>query len=65
MIHKTKTIAALVSFCVAFPIWLYLMHYVLAAVDASELAWFLYWIYVPAALVSGIVTRITLVDEKS
>lgn len=64
MIHRTKTFGALISFCVAFPIYLYLLHYVLAAVYASELAWFLYWIYVPAALGSGIVTRIILVDEK-
>ena len=65
MIHKTKTIAALVSFFVVFPIWLYLIHYLLAAVEASQLAWFLYCLYVPAALVSGIVTRIVLVNEKS
>ena len=31
-------------------IWLYLLHSILTVVKASELMWFLYYIYVPVSL---------------
>jgi hypothetical protein len=43
------------------PIWFYLIYSILLAVDASELTWFLFWVYLPAsALVSFIGS---LIDE--
>ena len=41
------TILSTVSALINLPIWLYALHYILATIDASDLVWFLYWIYVP------------------
>lgn len=38
---------ALLAVFVGLPIWLYLLHEVLERVHASELMWFLYWVYIP------------------
>ncbi len=45
----------LVAIFITLPIWFFLLYRILVAVNASELMWFLYWIYVPATmLISGI-----------
>lgn len=56
---KMKVISALVSIFMTLPIWFYLLHEVLTAVSASDLSWFLYWVYVPASLFAGILARIS------
>lgn len=55
---KAKGIAAILSVLVVLPIWFYLFYKVLAAVNASELMWFLYWIYLPVALIASLLTKI-------
>jgi hypothetical protein len=40
------------------PIWYYLLYQVLVRVEATELMWFLYWIYVPVSLLLAILLRI-------
>lgn len=32
------------------PIWFYLLFKILQAVNASDLMWFLYWIYAPVSM---------------
>jgi hypothetical protein len=39
-------ISALVL-CVSLPIFLFLLHFVVAASHPDRLVWFLFWIYVP------------------
>lgn len=52
---KLKVIHGLLAVLVILPIWFYLMYQVLERVNASELMWFLYWVYLPASvLVTGI-----------
>ena len=58
---NVKGIAAAVSTVIVFPIWFYLLHQVLVRINASELMWFLFWVYVPAAafvrLVADLATK--------
>ena len=37
---------------VQFPIWCYLLYKVLCLVGATELMWFLFWIYVPVGFIT-------------
>lgn len=53
-----KKIAGVLALFVVMPIWWYLLYQVLKRVDASELMWFLYWIYVPAAVLSGVLAKL-------
>lgn len=43
-----KHIPGLLALFLTLPIWFFLLHRILEAVNASELMWFLYWVYVPA-----------------
>ena len=54
-----KLAAVLVSLCVVMPIWYYLIYQILVRVDASELMFFLFWVYVPARLFSLVVANLT------
>ena len=49
-----KIISGLVAVFVTLPIWFFLMHTILLAINADRLTWFLFWIYWPA----NIFTRI-------
>ena len=49
-----KVAAVLLQYVIVAPIWYYLLYQVLARVGATELMWFLYWIYVPVAVFSGV-----------
>jgi hypothetical protein len=41
-------------------IWYYLLYNVLVFVQATELMWFLYWVYVPVGLVAQILSQLFL-----
>ena len=53
-----KAIAGFLTILISAPIWYYLLYQILLKVDASELMFFLFWIYVPVALFSNLVARI-------
>ena len=55
-----KIVAGVISLGVTLPIWLYLLYKLLENGQATELMWFLYWIYVPASVVVGVITRAIL-----
>ena len=46
-----KAILAILATFVSLPIWLYLLYQILESVNANELMWFLYWVYVPVTLI--------------
>lgn len=46
-----KSILAVLATFVSLPIWLYLLYQILESVNANELMWFLYWVYVPVTLI--------------
>ena len=56
-----KMIGAITALLITAPIWFFLLYRILQAVNASELMWFLYWIYLPASVVVGLIGK--LVDE--
>jgi len=55
---KLKIVSAFLTIAIALPIWFYIMYQVLDAVNASELTWFLYWVYIPVILVTSFIGRL-------
>ncbi len=53
-----RTSAVILGVFVILPIWFYLLYAVLKRVDASELMWFLYWIYLPVNVLVTVLTRL-------
>jgi len=51
-------IEELLTIFIGAPIWYYLLYRILEAVNASELMWFLYWVYVPVALLCGVLSKV-------
>jgi hypothetical protein len=45
-----KTVSSLLALFVTLPIWYYLLYQILVRVNASELMFFLFWIYLPASI---------------
>lgn len=40
----------LVAIFIQLPIWFYIIYSILIAINASELVWFLYYVYMPVSL---------------
>ena len=56
---------SLLGICVSLPIWFYLIYQILELVNATELMWFLFWVYVPVTFGLSAVTKLaTLASEK-
>ena len=53
-----KVIVGLVAIFVVMPIWYYLLYKLLQAANASDLMWFLYLVYLPAAIFVQTLTKI-------
>jgi len=58
-----KLISGLLALFVVSPIWYYLLYQILVKVNASELMFFLYWVYIPAAIFASILAKIA--ESKS
>ena len=54
---KLKLISGLLAVTIQLPIWMYLLYKLLQAVNASELMWFLYWVYLPVGVVTLFLAR--------
>ncbi len=52
-----KLVSFILSVVIALPIWFYLMYQILVRVQASELMWFLFWVYVPVTILSFAVAK--------
>ena len=50
-----KALGSLIIVLVGIPIWLFLLHHIWVAVNASEFMWFLYYIYIPINMLVGVV----------
>ena len=46
---KLETVKSLVALVITIPIWFYLLHSILVAINATDLQVFLFWVYVPFA----------------
>jgi hypothetical protein len=56
---KANVVGAVLAVFVALPIWFYLLYTVLKATNASELTWFLFWVYVPVNLLCAVLAKLT------
>ena len=56
-------LAAVITVFLTTPIWFYLLYQILSSIEASELAWFLYWVYLPFMLVAQLLSQI-IINEK-
>lgn len=54
-----KIITLIVGLLITGPIWYYLLYKILELVNATELMWFLYWVYLPIAIVMGVVAKLS------
>jgi len=50
-----NVINGMMAVFIVLPIWFFLLHQILTAINASELAWFLYYIYLPAGFFTNFV----------
>ena len=55
--NKSKILIATGSVFITLPIWFYVLYQILEAIQANELTWFLYWVYVPFSILIGIVSK--------
>jgi len=65
--QKAGCVLGIASLLVTQPIWYWLLYQILVRVQASQLMWFLFWVYVPFGLTISILFKIsdTLFDDKS
>lgn len=61
---NTKIALSLVGVFVTAPIWYYLLYKILVSVNASELMWFLFWIYLPVGLLLQIIKAVVEKSDK-
>jgi hypothetical protein len=60
-----KIFAGIASLCVTAPIWYFLVYTMLNAAHPDRLVWFLFWVYVPLAILLGILQVVISANEKS
>lgn len=53
-----KAVIGILSVFIIMPIWFFLLYRILEAVNANELMWFLYYVYVPVSLLVGTLTKV-------
>ena len=52
-------VAGLLSLFIILPIWYFLLYRILEAVNATELMWFLYWVYLPVSVFASILIKLS------
>jgi hypothetical protein len=58
MINALKVISGILGIFVTLPIWYYILYQVLTAIKATELTWFLFWVYLPVSIFVSTLTKI-------
>jgi hypothetical protein len=53
-----KKASALLLVFVTTPIWYYLLYSILVAINATDLQFFLFWVYVPVSLLVSYVIKV-------
>lgn len=59
-----KLVNGLLALFIVLPIWYFLLYRILVAVNASELMWFLFWVYLPVAILVQIITKIVEAQDE-
>ena len=60
-----KMAGLLIQVCISFPIWFFLIYKILESIQASELIWFLFWVYVPITVVGALIAKLVEDDKKT
>lgn len=53
-----KIFVALCTLFLYVPIWYYLIYQILIRVEASELMWFLFWVYLPVGIFCTVMNKV-------
>ena len=59
-----KTVLGILSFLIVLPFRLYLLWYLLKAVNATELPMFIFWAYIPFVVIVGILNQVVTHNNK-
>jgi hypothetical protein len=59
-----RTVAGLIVLFIQLPIWWYLIYKILQMVNATELMWFLFYVYVPVTLFTSFIQRMLESEKK-
>ena len=54
-----RHLTILLSLFITLPIWYYLLYKLLVSTNASELMFFLFWVYVPTSILGTYMIRAT------
>jgi len=58
MMNKARLFSAMITTIFTIPIWYYVLYQILSGIQASELTWFLFWVYIPFGLVAHFLSQI-------
>lgn len=53
-----KTFGAILGLFLVMPMWFFMLHEILKAINADRLLWFIYWTYIPVSLIIKIALEI-------
>ena len=59
---KLRAVIFVLAIFIVLPIWYYLLYKILHRVDATELMWFLYWVYLPVGILIGMLREMVKQD---
>lgn len=65
--EKIGCLLGVLRLLIVSPIWFYLVWYLLKSVNASQLAFFLFWVYMPVNFILSLVETVSgyiFMDEK-
>lgn len=60
-----KWITTIIAIFITLPIWFYLLYKILEMIQATELMWFLFWVYIPFSIVVLVVKSVIDVNERN
>ena len=64
-IDRIKLAHTTVGLFIQLPMWYYLIYQILKGVNASELTWFIFWMYMPLNILSMLTGRWFLDKPKT
>lgn len=59
-----KIFNGLLALVITLPIWFYLQYKILVMIQATELMWFLFWVYLPVTIFISVTSKIIEGLEK-
>jgi len=54
---KLKNIKSVIVVFITLPIWLYLLYSILVQIEATDLQFILFWVYVPFSILVGVINK--------